>query len=285
LKDWLKGLTGGKPREYSIDELMVLERWADAEALLKRRLKMNARDLHARSKLAEVLTKMRKPLEAVEQYRKVAEAYAQDGFHDKGIAILSKAARLAPADTALLAHIEKLRRGKAMGQLQGMVVEALKQADRGSGGATAAVELQQIWAKVSSADLVHQLPPDQIARLFASVQIARVATGDVLARAGEDAPEMFIIAGAVVDAVSHDGVALRSFGAGDVIGESTLLEHKPWPATYRVSQSGAVLCLSREALEAAMTGSPNPRQLLDILRQKRNHQAVVSALQKLGAQA
>lgn len=285
MKDWLKGL-GGKAREYTVDELMVLERWSDAEALLKRRLKTHSHDLHARAKLAEVLTKQRKPMEAVEQYRHVAQAYAEDGFHDKGIAILSKAARLAPADPNIPAHIQKLRRGKDMGRLQGMVVQALREADRESGGAaTAAVELEQIWVRIAGSDLVQRLPPDQLARLFAAVQIARVGTGEVLARAGEEAPEIYIVASAVVEAVSEDGIALRTFGEGDLIGESTLLEHKPWPATYRISQGGTVLCLTREALEKAMTGNPDPRQLLDALRAKRNDQAVASALGKLGASA
>jgi CRP-like cAMP-binding protein len=286
LKDWLKGLTSSKPRQYSIDELMVLERWNDAEALLKKRIKLNSRDLHARAKLAEVLTKLRKPMEAVEQYRWVAEAYAQDGFHDKGLAILNKAARLAPADTSLPSHIQKLRRGKDMGRLQGMVMQALKEADREAGGtATATVELEQIWARIAGSDLVERLQADQLARLFGAVQIARVGVGQVLARANEEAPEIFIIASAVVEAVTEDGVSLRTFGDGDVIGESTLLEHKPWPATYRVAQGGEVLCLTREGVEKAMTGNPDPRQLLDALRAKRNDQAVAANVGKLGTRA
>jgi hypothetical protein len=52
-------------------------------------------DLHSHLKLAEVYTQLQQFARAVDEYGFVAEEYAQDGFYDKGIALLSKAMKLA----------------------------------------------------------------------------------------------------------------------------------------------------------------------------------------------
>ena len=47
---------------------------------------------------------------AVDEFGFVAEEYAQDGFHDKGIALLSKAQKLAPLDQSIRFKIERIQR-------------------------------------------------------------------------------------------------------------------------------------------------------------------------------
>jgi len=100
--NWFRG--GKKqeePQDYTIDDLFVLERYEEAETRLRARLKDNPTDLHSHLKLAEVYTELRQFEKAVDEYVFVAEEYAQDGFHDKGIALLSKAMKLAPLDQTL----------------------------------------------------------------------------------------------------------------------------------------------------------------------------------------
>ncbi len=134
--NWFRG--GGKkqqePQEYTIDDLVVLERYDEAGERLRARLKDNPDDLHTHLKLAEVYTHLKQFEKAVDEYVFVAEEYAQDGFHDKGIALLSKAVKLAPLDPSLRQKTEKLQRGKSMEQVRTLALEGLREAGGVHGG-------------------------------------------------------------------------------------------------------------------------------------------------------
>ncbi len=73
---------------------------------------------------------------------------------------------------------------------------------------------------------------------------------------------------------------LRSFEPGDLIGERALLEHQPWPATYRVAESGMVLKLDPSGLESALHGNPDPRSLLNALREQGLDAQVASTVER-----
>src|SRR5262245_28713098 len=104
----------GKEQEYTIDDLIVLERYDEAADRLKTRMKINPQDLHSHLKLAEVYAGLRQFDKAVDEFGFVADEYAQDGFHDKGIALLSKAQKLAPLDQSIRFKIERIQRDKSM---------------------------------------------------------------------------------------------------------------------------------------------------------------------------
>ncbi len=128
----IKWFGGGKsrkapePQEQSIDDLIVLEEYEAAGERLRLRLKDNPGDLHSHLKLAEVYTQLRQFERAVDEYGFVAEEYAQDGFYDKGIALLSRAMKLAPLDSSLPARIEKLQRDKDMEHVRTLALEGCR---------------------------------------------------------------------------------------------------------------------------------------------------------------
>src|SRR4029079_6014436 len=94
-KSWFGGGQKQPPTEYTIDDLIVLERYEEAEEKLRGKLKAAPQDLHTHLRLAEVYTQLKQFGKAVDEFGYVAEEYAADGFYDKGIALLSKAMRLA----------------------------------------------------------------------------------------------------------------------------------------------------------------------------------------------
>ena len=101
LKGWFGGKGRGSKQAYTIDDLIVLERYEEAADRLREKLEANPQDLHSHLKLAEVYTELRQLDRAVDEYAFVADEYAQDGFYDKGIALLARASKLAPADVSL----------------------------------------------------------------------------------------------------------------------------------------------------------------------------------------
>lgn len=290
----LKKLFGGGAADrmaehnLSIDDLIVLERYDEAATRLQAKLKTNPHDLHSRLKLAEVYVSQRQAAKAIDEYIYVAEEYADDGFHDKGIALLTKVMRLAPSDETLRIKIEKLQNAKRLEHSRMQAIEGMRQraAVTGSGQAgTSALELQRLWGNIENSPLVTRLPADQLKRLFSSMDFVRVGGDVTMVEKGQALEELYLIVEGVVDAsIPRAGSwsAVRSFTSGDVIGDRALFERRPWACAYRTAGMVTVLRLDRPGLEQALVGNPDPKGLIDALRERHHDADVVALLAKLG---
>ena len=149
IKSWFGGGTKQAPQEYTIDDLVVLERYDEAGERLRAKLKTHPEDLHSHLKLAEVYTQLRQYDKAVDEFSFVAEEYASDGFYDKGIALLSKAMKLAPLDNSLRFKVDKLQREKSMEQVSktadGLFKAAEEAAEFSRGNVEAVTKAAQIY--------------------------------------------------------------------------------------------------------------------------------------------
>lgn len=276
-----------EPPAQTLEDLIVLERYAEAEQRLKARLKTNAGDQYARLKLAEVYSASKQYDKAVEEYSAAASEYASDGFYDKANALLSKAIRLRPLDEGLKRKAESYERAKRLEKSRVAAVEGLRSSGQtDSLRVRAAMEIQQIWQQLVGCTLVSQLPNEQVKRLFAAFELVKLETGALVVERGSTLPQMALIGRGLVEAVvprrGGGEHVVRTFTAGDLIGEGALLEHRPWPATYRVGEPVTLLTLSRESLEQVLVGNPDPRGFLASLREQRNDHAVAYAVHQLG---
>ena len=252
----------------TIEDLIVLERYGEAEQRLKARLRENPDDRHSYLKLAEVHTAQRRVDDAVEAYIHVADEYARDGFYDKGIALLARAHKLIPADDALPLKIAALEQIKALEHKRAAAIEGVRQ----GGGAgmemsARALALQRGWSALATSRLIGDLATDQVRRLFAALDFLHPAIGEVLAREGEPRPILFLLVGAQAEAASG-GTQVRRFGPRDILGEAALFERAAWPVTLTVTEPGLILALDREGVERALVGNPDPRSLLAALRSR-----------------
>jgi CRP-like cAMP-binding protein len=146
------------------------------------------------------------------------------------------------------------------------------------------IEAQQLWLHIAAAPLVTRLPADQLRRLFAAMTTVRASVGALVAERGAQREELLLLVQGGLSAILEHGAGttdLRSFGSGDVVGEGALFERRPWPATYRVTQKATLFRLDRDGLERALTGNPDPRSLIDALREQRHDEAIAAAMQKL----
>lgn len=283
--NWFRGKKQQEPQDYTIDDLIVLERYEEAEGRLRARLKDNPNDLHSHLKLAEVCTQLRQFEKAVDAYVFVAEEYAQDGFHDKGIALLSRAMKLAPLDQSLRFKVERLHREKGMEHVRSLALEGLRQAG-GLQAGTSAVELKRLWHNLATSNVVQQLAGagEQLKRLFSTMQLVRFEPEAVLVREGSRDAFLLLIVIGVVDAAAEAGgriMTLRSFSSGDIVGEGVLLERGTWPADYRASEAVTALKLTREGLETCLMGNPDPRGFLETLRGQHNDRDVLATVRRL----
>jgi tetratricopeptide (TPR) repeat protein len=282
--NWFRG--GKKPpesQEHSIDDLIVLERYEEAGERLRARLKDNPNDLHSHLKLADVYTQLRQFDKAVDEYGFVAEEYAQDGFHDKGLALLSRAMKLAPHDASLYAKVEKFQREKDMEHARDLALEGLRQAGGVEAG-TSMLELRRLWHHLTASKLVQRLPGDQLKRLFSNMELVRLAPRFEVAREGSQEAFLLLIVTGVVDASIQEGgrpVTVRSFTSGDVLGEAVILERAAWPADFHVAEPLVGLKLRREGLELSLVGNPDPRGFLETLREQHNDRDVAATVRRL----
>ena len=83
-----------------------------------------------------------------------------------------------------------------------------------------------------------------------------------------------------VTVTSGETTVIRSLEPGDVAGDQALLQRTAWRATYRTAEPVVLLILRRPGLESALQGNPNPRGLLDALREQRLDSEVAAAVQK-----
>lgn len=286
----LFGKPGSRAKQEgpSIEDLVVLERYEEAIEALEARTKSNARDLHSSLRLAEVYSLAGLGAKSLDRYLFVADAYAEDGFYDKALALLAKLARLNPSDETLAAKVAWLQRLKSLEHSRAGVITGLLSGEQEKSPLerTSTVEVQKVWAGVAKSKLVERLPADQLKRLFATVAIQDWGPGELLAERGSRVERMFLIASGVVEALVTEPaggrtIQIRTFGFGDLIGEGSLLEHRPWPATYRVVERARVLRIDKAGLERALAGNPDPRGLLEALRAQRADRDVSAAAEKL----
>jgi CRP-like cAMP-binding protein len=285
-KKWFPGRERSDAAEpaLSIDDMIELQQYEEAEELLQAKIKSNVNDLHSQLKLADLYRRSGRGAKAVDEYISVADEYAADGFFDKATALLQKVAKLAPGHEKVPLKIEALRRAKRMNHRREVVTEAL-QASTGSGRAVSAFKVQRMWRDLSDCPLIQRLEEDRLRRLFESLDLVQISAGQILAEKNERMEKMFVIAEGMVEAVAvlpnGTETAIRGFGPGQMIGDRALLEHQPWSTVYRATDACFVLELDKAGLARALQGDPDPRQFLDALREQRNDQDVVRSVQKL----
>lgn len=289
----LKKLFGKRERsapegvEISVEDLIVLERWDEAIERLEARVKAAPADLHSHLKLADVLAAAGKGARALDQYLFVADTFTQQGFHDRAFALLTKVTRLAPADEQIAGRLQRLQRLKDLEHSRVLAIEGLLsgQQDQDPLARLSPIEAQQVWESVAASELVRRLPGDQLRRLFAGAALAVWEPGELVAERESGIQRMFLVVKGKIQAfvTLADGrqVELRQLAVGDLFGERSLLEHRPWPATYRVLERARLLRIDKAGLEKALVGNPDPRQLLETLRGQRHDREVASAVEKL----
>ena len=283
-KKLFRGERDAPPDETStIEDLIVLERYQEAVDRLKVRLRQNPGDLHAHLRLAEAYTGLAEYGKAVDAYVYVAEEYAQDGFYDRGGALLAKAKRFAPLDEELDHKIERLRLAKDSERSRNLALEGLREG--GTGGTTAALVVQRCWHRFAPSPLVRNLTPELLKRLFTAAAVVTLKEGERLAEAATEGDRLYFLLDGVVRArlpgSDAEGAVIRDFGPGDVIGESVLLERRPWPANYEVETTGRALALGRDGLEKLLVGTPDPRGFLTTLRMQHNDREVARTVAKM----
>jgi hypothetical protein len=277
---------GSPEQQYTIDDLIVLEKWTEAEPRILADLKFRPNDLNLHLKLADVYVGLRNVAKAIDEYGWVADKYSSDGFHDRAIAVLTKARRLNPMDDNLPARIDRLETARKLehsrvGALDGFV-QGLHAKE---GGGTAVMEFQTIWRQLTKSRLLRELSSDQLKLLFQGVVGNYFDPGQtVMDRGSRDEALFIVVSGEIVAAILDAAgatVEVKSFGSGQIFGEGSLFEHKAWPASYKARNKSTLLKLTGTGLQICLTGNPDPRGFIEAMRREQADRDVAANVARL----
>ena len=287
LKKWLSDRSRSKePEPPDVDDLIILERWPEAEKMLRDRLKRASGDLQARLKLAEVYERSSRLKEAVAEYSWVADRYASEGYFDKSIAMLTKASKMAPMEASLQLKLQRVERMRKFEQRLTKVMHSLSKLEghKGTAATTSYLELRRVWSELAISDLMERLDDEQLGRLLQVLEMIKVGRDKVLVKRGQQLDELFLITRGKVEVVlqlpNSETTVIRGLEAGDLVGDQALLERAPWVASLRTTEPVVLLKLDRPSLENALRGNPDPRGLLDALREQRLDSEIATAVEK-----
>jgi len=272
--------------ELSIEDLITLERYDEAEGRLKALLKKEPNNLHGHLKLADVYTEQGRREAAADEYLFAADEYARDGFFDKGMALLARALKLTPGEERLRHKLYVLERAKGLEHKRSAAIDGLRKSrheDDGSG--IKILLLQRNWLALATSPLLQRLTVDQLRRFFAGVEMVKLEAGEVLATRGSDHDGLYLLASGKVESslirAGGQRTPLREFGPGQLIGEAATLERRTWPAEYAVAEDALALKLDRAGLEHCLAGNTDPRGFLETLRTDGNDRQIAEMVDKL----
>jgi CRP-like cAMP-binding protein len=104
--------------------------------------------------------------------------------------------------------------------------------------------------------------PTQQRRLLDVIVWRDADVGEVLMRQGQIAPPLVYIASGSVD-VEVNGMSVGSCGAGDFLGEMSLVSGEAASATVKVALPARIAVFDREGLRRLITGLPEMARALD----------------------
>jgi hypothetical protein len=269
--------------KYSIDELIVLERFDDAQEVLLKRIRLSPRDFAARVKLGDVLAAAGLGDQAVRTYIQAVEKYSADGFFDKALAVLVRVQKDMPDEPRIEGALRRVHQARDREKRRHIVVESLSREELGELKLNV-VQGRQAWNALSQTGLTDALTGDDLGRFVGGASIVWLERGDALTSVGAEDVRLFVVLEGEVEAwLEHRETRhpLGFYKPGQILGDRALFEEEPWLANYRARRPTRLLALDREGLEHALAGCSNPRGLLDSLRKQANDRHVSAAVYQI----
>jgi voltage-gated potassium channel len=119
------------------------------------------------------------------------------------------------------------------------------------------------WEMVVGAPLFQAMDSTQVAEVIRIMRSEMIDTGEVIARKGDEAECVFIVATGSVELVS--GHTRRIYGVGEVVGAAAVLSGQPMEATIRAREVTRLLAIHRDDFNALAEREPTLRRAVESL--------------------
>ncbi|MBI4595528.1 MAG: cyclic nucleotide-binding domain-containing protein [Candidatus Tectomicrobia bacterium] len=246
--------------QKEINNAVKKSKWDKAVEEYRKWLKLEPNDMRLHLRLGDLLIKIEKKSEAIEEYSLVANTYAKDGMLVKAIAVNKMIARLNPSqhDThKKLAELYKQR---------GLVAEF--QAPPGVEGA--------VFTRGTPIPLFSDLNPDEFQKVVDKMKVHRLAPHSVIIKEGEKGDSLFVISSGKVEVYAREKdnkqVLLAALGEDEFFGEISALTGHPRTATIITREESEILELSKSDLDEITKDFPGVKKILEDFLESRMKQ-------------
>jgi len=221
--------------------------WKKAIESFQKHCAQDPKDIRSQAKIAECLERLGQKKEAVQAYRKVAEAYAQDGFLLQAISINKIILRIDPSlkdvnDWLAQLYTEKYQEAKPLRPLPHI-------------------------------PLFSELNEEELQLLLRKVQVKTFPKEGFVCREGEPGDSLMVISrGEVSISKQTSGgkeVWIRNLGEGDFLGEFGFFTDQKRHATGKAVTECEILEITRKELDEMIKTHPHVKEVLQNLFRQR----------------
>jgi cAMP-dependent protein kinase regulator len=234
---------------YKGDALFSLSRgeWKKALQSFKKHCDQEPTDLRSRLKMAELLERLGKKKEAIEEYREVAESYAGDGFLLRAISVNKMILRIDPSlkdidERLAQLYVEKGRESKHLRPLPHI-------------------------------PLFSDLSEQELRSMLDRVQSKTFPKDTFICREGEAGDSLMIIrrgeVGIYKQSLEGGEIWIRNLGEGDCFGEFSFFLDQKRHADVKALTECNILEISQNEMEGIIKIYPRVKEILQDLLKKR----------------
>ncbi len=279
----------GRPRFEHLDRYLARREYDKALTAVADELRRNPAQFNLLLRQAEILGLAGDKDRAVDVYRKVAEAYAREGFFAKAIAVYKKVVRLDPQLEDVHAELSRLLEEESRSHApisERVAVRATPPRNRPLGGDGAPRPSPGPTDKERRASaLFTAFRHDVREEILSSTSVRSFERGDVIVTEGERGSSLFLIVSGEVDVSTRgdegDPLPLAELGPGDFFGEVSLLTGKPRTATITARSSVTAIELGRENVDRIAAKHPEVRAVLAEFYERRAQETVEAVIARM----
>jgi cAMP-dependent protein kinase regulator len=225
--------------------------WSEALEHFQEHCAQKPGDLRSRRKVAELLERLGRKEEAIQAYRKLAEAYAGDGFLLQAISINKIVQRVDPS----LKDVDQ--------KLTQLSAEKLREERQEA-------EPFRIFPRVP---LFSDLDEQELQSLVSRVRFRTFQKDETICQEGASGDSLMVISRGEVGVFKQIDKGketwLRNLNEGDFFGEFGFFTDQKRHATVKATTECEVLEISRNDLNEIIKAHPHVREVLENLFQKR----------------
>jgi len=220
-------------------------------------------DPQVKVRMGDVRQKMNQKPQAIVEYMKAAEIFAEKGFVVKALAMYKMVLRLDPSNDKALTQMSSLHSNKTVTELK---LEPL--------------ELDEVAPESSIVPLFADLNQEEFNEFTKRMVFHTVPSGDTIVKEGDTGASVYVVTrGTVRVTTTMDGKQkeLAILQPSDFFGEIAFLTGKPRTATVAAAEECDILEVPEDQLKDLIASKPRIREVM----QKYYDQRVANTLQKL----
>jgi cAMP-dependent protein kinase regulator len=240
------------------DEHIIKGNWAKALVEYQKICEKEPDNIRNRKKLGDILVKLKKNSEAVEEYSWVAEKYATDGFLIKAIAVNKIIMKLDPNNKDVHEKLASLYSSRGMKYGEASRVFAAEHATK--------PETKKEEKELPTIPLFSDLSRDAFLKVVDKLIDKEFQEGEVLCNEGDKGDSIFIISEGEVSITRTDSygkkVSLSELSDGDFFGEFAFFAKTDRLATVVAKKETSVFEITNDDIEAIIKEFPEVKDVL-----------------------